>query len=155
MKNTNLTGGLFTRGTPQILRESAKSQKQVTPEKLIQAAFIGWRDCFKRSYPILNSIFAVPNGAMLFNKAIAASQVRQGLTAGIPDIICLAPSHDKRFNALLLEFKTQAGKTSEKQEFFLKFFADLGFRTEICRTAFEASNIVNEHLNLKIPVYPR
>jgi len=154
--NRNLVGGLFDmRGKPQPLKESAKSKKQVTPEKLIQMAFIGWRDVFKRQYPILNSIFAVPNGAMLFNKAIAVSQVRQGLTAGIPDIICLAPSFDKRFFGLLVEFKTETGKISPEQDFFLNFFADLGYRSGVCRSAFEASELVNEHLNLRVPVYPR
>jgi hypothetical protein len=154
--NKNLTGGLFDgRGKPQPLRESAKSRKAVTPEKLIQMAFIGWRDVFKRQYPILNAIFSVPNGAMLFNKAIAASQVSQGLTAGIQDVICLAPSHDKRHPALLIEFKTEVGKQSEEQIFFHNFFAGLGYRTEVCRSAYAASMLVNEHLNIRVPIYPR
>ena len=155
MKNRNLTGGLFDgRGKPQPLRPS-KAKQITTPEKHIQSSFIAWRNIHKREFPILNSIFAVPNGAMLFNKAIAVSQVQQGLTKGIPDVICLAPSFDKKYHALLIEFKTETGKVSESQDFFIAFFAELGFQTKICRTAFDASNAVNEHLNLKIPIYPR
>lgn len=157
MKNTNLTGGLFTRGKPQILKESAKSKKQVIPEKHIQSAFIGWRDCFKRSFPILNSIFAVPNGFWTENKAYAAAMVRQGLTKGIQDLICLAPSACGRYHGLLIELKTEAAtsKQSDEQIFFHNFFASLGYRTEVCRSAYQASMLVNEHLNIKVPVYPR
>ena len=153
--NRNLIGGLFDqRGKPQVLKESAKSKRDIVPEKLIQSSFISWRDTFKRQFPILNAIFSVPNG-MWTHKAIAISQVRQGLTKGIQDVICLAPSACGKFPALLIEFKTTVGKMSENQNFFYKFFADLGYRTEICRSAFEASTLVNEHLNLKIPIYPR
>lgn len=155
MKNKYLTGGLFDlRGKPQPLAASAKAKKQITPEKLIQMAFIGWRDVFKRQFPILNAIFSVPNGIWT-HKAIAVSEVRQGLTKGISDVICLAPSHDGRYHALLIEFKNETGKTSEEQEFFLNFFAGLGYRTEVCRSAYRASMLVNEHLNIKVPVYPR
>jgi hypothetical protein len=156
--NKKFNGGLFPkRGKPQPLAESAKSRNTVIPEKLIQKAFIGWRDLFKRQYPILNAIFSVPNGAMLPNKAIAVSQIKQGLTSGIQDVICLAPAHDRSSYGLLIEFKTEAAssKQSDEQVYFHNFFAALGYRTEVCRSAYAASMLVNEHLNIKVPVYPR
>jgi hypothetical protein len=113
---------------------------------------------FKKQYPILNAIFSVPNGAMLPTKAIAVSQIKQGLTSGIPDIICLAPSFDKKIHALIVEFKTEDEKNSmpsKEQLYFLDFFARLGYRTEVCRSAYQASMLVNEHLNIRVPVYPR
>lgn len=153
--NRNLIGGLFDgRGKPQPLQESAKSKKITTSEKNIQTSFIAWRDVHKRQFPLLQSIFSVPNGIWT-HKAIAVSQVRQGLTAGIPDVICLAPSHDGTYHGLLIEFKTESGRASSEQEFFLEFFASLNYRTEICRSAYRASSIVVEHLNLKVPIYPR
>lgn len=156
MKNTNLIGGLFDgRGKPQPLSISAKAKQVITPEKNIQASFIAWRDIFKRQFPILYSIFAVPNGLWAQNKAVAMSQVRQGLTSGIQDVICLAPSHNKRFYGLLIEFKNETGRQSEEQIFFHDFFAGLGYRTEVARSAYQASMLVNEHLNVKIPIYPR
>ncbi len=156
--NNNFNGGLFPkRGKPQPLRESAKSKKAVTPEKNIQMSFVAWRDVHKRQFPILNAIFSVPNGAMFFNKAIATSQIRQGLTKGIQDIICLAPSFDSRYHGLLIEFKTEAdtSRQSPEQLYFHDFFASLGYRTEVCRSAYRASTIVVEHLNIKVPIYPR
>lgn len=158
-RNPNLTGGLFDgRGRPQPLKVAAKAKQIITPEKHIQAAFIAWRNTFKRQYPILNAIFAVPNGIWAHNKAVAAAMVAQGLTAGIQDVVCLAPSADGRFHGLLIEFKTEDEKKSvqsEDQIFFHDFFAVLGYRTEVCRSWWTAAAIVNEHLNLKVPVYGR
>lgn len=159
MKNRNLIGGLFPKnGKPKPLRAStAKAKQIITPEKLIQMAFIGWRDVFRRQYPILNSIFAVPNGYWTENKNYAASMIAQGLTKGIQDCICLAPSACGKYPALLIEFKTESptSKQSPEQLFFHNFFASLGYRTEVCRSAHAASQIVNEHLNIKVPIYPR
>ncbi len=156
MKNANLKGGLFDgRGKPQPLavREKAK-RPEVVPEKKIQAKFIAWRNMFKRDFPILNSIFAVPNGIWTF-KAVAKGMVSQGMTAGIPDIICLAPSHDRRYHGLLIEFKNENGETSDEQRFFLQLFSDLGYRTAICRNEWTAAQLANEHLGLKVPITPR
>jgi hypothetical protein len=137
--------------------EKRKSVRTVTPEKVIQSSFIAWRDMFEGRYPILRSIFAVPNGAWMQNKAYAAAMIRQGLTAGIQDCICLAPSFDRKYHGLLIEFKTESAKSkqSDDQLFFHDFFSALGYRTEVCRSARCATEIVNEHLNLKVPVYPR
>ncbi|MCD9186746.1 MAG: VRR-NUC domain-containing protein [Pyrinomonadaceae bacterium] len=158
MKNRNLTGGLFDgRGKPQTLKESAKSKKVVTPEKNIQASFIAWRNIHKRQFPILKCIFAVPNGFWTENKAYAAAMVLQGLTEGIQDVICLSPSADGKYHGLLIEFKTESEKSQQSPEqlFFHEFFASLGYRTEVCRSAFSASVIVNEHLGIRVPIYPR
>jgi hypothetical protein len=158
-KNTNLTGGLFDgRGKPQPLKISAKAAKQVTPEKHIQSSFIAWRNIHQRQFPLLKSIFAVPNGFWTENKAYASAMVQQGLTSGIPDVICLAPSACGKYHALLIEFKTEDEKRSDRspeQIFFHEFFSALGYRSELCRSAHAASVIVNEHLGIKVPIYPR
>lgn len=155
MSSKTYKGGLFDgRGKPQplALRESAK--REITPEKKIQAKFIAWRNTHQREFPILRSIFAVPNGIWTF-KSVAKSMVGQGMTSGIPDIICLAPSYDRKYHGLLIEFKNETGEVTEEQEFFLQFFADLGYRTAIVRTPWEAAQLVNEHLGIKAPIYPR
>lgn len=156
MKNRNLTGGLFDgRGKPQPLRESARSKKITVPEKHIQASFFAWRNIHKRQFPILNCIFAVPNCYWTENKKYAEAMVRQGLTKGIQDVICLSPSADGKFPGLLIEFKTETGDQSPEQLFFHEFFAGLGYRTEVCRSAYSASVLVNDYLNIKVPIYPR
>jgi len=158
-KNKYLTGGLFDgRGKPQPLAASkAKSRQIITPEKHIQSSFIAWRNIHKRQFPILNAIFAVSNGYWTENKAYASAMVAQGLTAGVQDVACLAPSACGKWHGLLIEFKTEAdsSKQSPEQLFFHNFFASLNYRTEVCRSAFEASILVNEHLGIKVPIYPR
>jgi hypothetical protein len=155
-RRKTFTGGLFDgRGKPQPLRVSKSAQQIITPEKQIQEALIRWRDMFKGQYPILNALFACPNGIWAQNKAVAAAAVRQGLTRGISDIICLAPSADGKYHALLIELKNEVGKESDDQIFFREFFAGLGYRTEVCRSWWEAGRIVNEHLGIKVPVYSK
>jgi hypothetical protein len=150
------TGGLFDgRGKPQPLQVPKSAQVTITPEKHIQASFIAWRDTFKRQFPILHAVFAVPNGFWTENKAYAAAMVRQGLTPGIQDCICLAPSADGKYYGLLIEFKNEVGEESPEQVFFREFFSSLGYRTEVCRSWWAAGAIVNEHLGLKVPVYPK
>lgn len=154
-KNNKLKGGLFDgRGKPQPLALKKSAERQKTPEKNIQSLFFGWRNTHKRDYPILNSIFAVPNGIWTF-KSVAVSQVRQGLTAGIPDVICLSPSIDGLFHGLLIEFKNEQGEVTDEQKFFLSFFADLGYRTSICRRWEDAADVVNTYLGLNVPVFRR
>lgn len=159
MAKKDFKGGLFDgRGKPQPIELRAKAERAITPEKKIQAAFIRWRDLFKRDFPVLNAIFAVPNGFWTENKAYAASMITQGLTAGIQDVICLAPSADGKYHALLIEFKTEDLKTSvqsDEQVFFHEFFARLGYRTEVCRSWWTAAQIVCAHLDIRVPVFPR
>lgn len=156
--NKNFNGGLFpARGKPQPLKLKAKASRIITPERHIQSSFIAWRNIHKRQFPILNAIFAVPNGFWTENKAYAEAMVRQGLTSGISDLICLAPSADGKFHALLIELKTEAKSSDESPEqiFFREFFSGLSYRAEVCRSAYAASVLVNEHLNIKVPIYPR
>jgi hypothetical protein len=151
-----LKGGLFDgRGyKPRPLEVRAKVKNKPTPEKKIQADFITWRNQNKREYPLLNAIFAVPNGIWAF-KSVAKGMVAQGMTAGILDVICLAPSHDRKYFGLLIEFKNEVGELSDEQKFFIKFFSDLGYRTAIVRDADDAKILVKEYLGLTIPITRR
>jgi len=145
-------GGLnFTTGNCKPL-EKRKTVKDITPEKIIQRDFFFWKKKHLRDYPLLNCLFAVPNGIWTF-KSFAAEMVRQGLTSGIQDVICLAPSHDKKYPALLIEFKTEDEEKSvqsDEQLFFHNFFAELGYHTVVCRSWEDAADLVIEHLNLTL-----
>lgn len=149
-------GGLFDgRGKPQPLAVRAKALNPPPLEKHIQTAFFGWRDTFKTRYPVLNAIIHVPNG-MYTHKNIAKGMKAQGMTKGVPDVLCLAASADGKYNGLAIEFKREkTGRLSEEQAFYLQFLADHNWRTAICRTAHDASLLVNEHLGLELPVFPR
>jgi hypothetical protein len=72
------------------------------------------------------------------------------MTAG--SLHCLPrPVARSQFPGLLIEFKTETGEASDEQKFFLQFFADLGYRTAICRNEWTAAQLVNEHLGIKVP----
>ncbi len=150
--NSNLKGGLnFDTGNCRTL-EKRKSIKEIIPkEKDIQKALFVWKKTHLRECPILHALFAVPNGIWTF-KSMAAEMVRQGLTAGIQDVILLAPSHDGKYPALLIEFKTLDEKKVESAEqiFYRNFFANLGYRTVVLRCWEDAADLIIEHLNLPL-----
>jgi len=75
----------------------------------------------KRDFPILNAIFAVPNGFWTENKAYAATMVQAGLTKGISDLICLAPLTDGPYYALLIELKMRSVKSPTNKYIFVIF----------------------------------
>lgn len=60
-------------------------------------------------------LFAVPNGGSR-NKIEAANMKRQGVTAGVADVILLVPK--KGFASLCIEFKTKTGRQSDEQKEF-------------------------------------
>lgn len=113
----NLKGGLnFVTGNSKPLELRKSSEVIVIPEKIIQKSLFVWKSLNVNQHPILNALFAVPNGLWAQNKAVAAEMKRQGMTSGIPDVILLAPSADKKYPELLIEFKTLAKSSVQSDE---------------------------------------
>lgn len=150
--NSNFKGGFnFQTGNSKPL-EKRKSVKEIIPkEKDIQKALFAWKKTHLRECPILNALFAVPNGIWTF-KSMAAEMVRQGLTKGIQDVIFLAPSADGKYHGLLIEIKIPSEKAveSDEQIYYRHFFAELGFRTEVFRFWEDAAGAIIEHVRLPI-----
>ena len=82
-------------------------------EEILQTACITW---FDYQYPHLSKLlFAVPNGGSR-HKIEAKNLKKQGVRAGVSDMILLVPGIDSQF--LCLEFKTTIGKQSKEQKEF-------------------------------------
>jgi hypothetical protein len=93
-------------------------------------------------------LFAVPNGGSR-NKKEAANLKRQGVKAGVADVILLMP----RFygcGCLCIEFKTRTGRPSPAQIEFRKQAENAGNKYVICRSAAEGIRAVSEYLNIKL-----
>jgi len=84
-----------------------------------QIAFVNW---FRINYPSL-FIFAVPNGG--YRNLIEANRLKQeGVTAGVSDLIILAPNKETIF----IEFKKQnINNISKSQKEFHKLLDSFGF----------------------------
>lgn len=79
-------------------------------------------------------LFAVPNGGSR-HKIEAANMKRQGVKAGVADVILLVPQ--KGYASLCLEFKTSTGKQSDEQKEFQR-------QAEACRSKYVVVRSVKE-----------
>lgn len=87
--------------------------------------------------------FSVPNGGSR-NPIEAANLKRQGVKAGVSDVIILIPK--KGFASLCIEFKTATGKQSDEQKEFQKQAEMCGSKYVIVRSVAEAIETVKEYL---------
>lgn len=88
-------------------------------------------------------IFAVPNGGSR-NPIEAANLKRQGVKAGIADVILLIPR--KGFASLCMEFKTDKGKQSDEQKEFQRQAEMHGSKYVVVRSVGSAIETVKEYL---------
>ena len=82
-------------------------------EERLQVSCVSW---FDYQYPQFRQLlFAVPNGGSR-NVIEAANLKKQGVRAGVSDLVFLYPSF--RYSFLCIEFKTIKGKQSDEQKHF-------------------------------------
>ncbi|WP_315084973.1 VRR-NUC domain-containing protein [Bacteroides heparinolyticus] len=88
-------------------------------------------------------LFAVPNGGSR-NKIEAVNMKRQGVTAGVADVILLVPK--KGFASLCIEFKTKTGRQSEEQKEFQFQAEKCGSKYVVVRSVEQALREVKEYI---------
>ncbi len=108
-----------------------------------QVALFQWREFAMIQQPELALLFAIPNGG-LRNKAVAAQLKAEGVEAGVPDM-CL-PVPRGRYHGLFLELKTESGRVSKEQKWWITQLKVRGYRVEVCRGWGKAVNALNEYL---------
>ncbi len=88
-------------------------KKKLPLEHDIQVAFFDWVRLAEKMHPALQLVFAVPNCAKR-GYALAARMVKEGLRAGVPDV--MLPVARQGFVGLAIEFKrTASTKPSDVQ----------------------------------------
>lgn len=122
-------------------------------EDEIQANFFAWVDLYKKDYPDLQLIFAIPNAGF--------ASVRQGVLRkltgrrkGVPDV-CIPVAKWMGLNAstvfgLWVEFKKPGEKPTKEQKEWHERLTRSGHRVEVCASWVDAANIVIEYLQLPL-----
>ena len=111
-------------------------------ETNIQIAVITW---FRLQYPeIAPLLFHVPNGGSR-NAIEAANLKRQGVTAGVADLLLLVPK--KVFGCLAIELKTDKGKLTEHQENWGAAMIKNNNAYAVCRSFDDAKTVITAYLN--------
>jgi hypothetical protein len=124
-------------------KDPHKAKRVVSHEEAdIQAEF--FRNV-KLFFPTLPDrlLFAIPNGGSR-NILEAKNLKRQGVKAGIADVILLIPR--KGFASLCIEFKTATGKQSDEQKEFQRQAEACGSKYVIVRSVGAAIETVKEYL---------
>ncbi|WP_106832197.1 VRR-NUC domain-containing protein [Parabacteroides pacaensis] len=110
-------------------------------EANLQSNCITW---FDLQYPNLSPLlFAVPNGGSR-NKIEAVNLKRQGVRAGVSDLILLFPRQGH--GALLIEMKYGSGRKHPGQKTWQKIVESAGYKYVVCRSLDEFMREVNNYL---------
>lgn len=137
-------------------RGSRSSGKIIKPgsEDEIQANFFAWIDLYKKDYPDLQLIFAIPNAGF--------ASVRQGVLRkltgrkpGVPDVcIPVIMWRNGQIDAvgLWIEFKQPRKKPTKEQLEWHDKLRRSGHRVEVCTSWTDAANILIEYLQLPLKI---
>lgn len=141
----------------QAQRDSAKQRKPIKhTESCLQENCVKW---FRLQYPkFALLLFAVPNGGKRTHRTVvrngkvytyspeATQMKKEGVTAGVADLILLVPS--QRYSSLCIEMKTtdKGSKQRDTQKTWQKAAEAAGNKYVVCRTIDDFTAAVNDYL---------
>ena len=116
-------------------------------ENAIQAAFFRWLNVQARLNPELELFHSIPNGS---HKSPASRMIYKatGLKSGVPD--CFLPVARGGWNGLYIEFKSEKGRVSPEQLFWISRLREQNFIVYICRDWERAATLTSDYLRGKI-----
>ena len=122
-----------------------------------QVALFKWAEYAVGRWPVLELLYAIPNGGMRPAKertdkrgrrvrySVEAQKLRaEGVKTGVPDL-CL-PVARGAFHGLYIEMKTRTGSPSEAQCRWIAALIRQGYRAEVCHGWEQARAVIEEYL---------
>lgn len=109
-----------------------------------QEAIIEWCQYNYGRYPELKLLYHVPNGGKR-DKATAVALKRQGVRAGVPDLVL--PVARGGYHGLYIELKAPGGRPTKEQAEYIKDLKDQGYAAEICVGWQSAIEMLQAYLN--------
>ena len=110
-----------------------------------QEVVIAWSMAHSACYPALKLLYHVPNGGKR-NAAEAARLKRQGVKAGVPDLVLPVPKEG--YHGLYIEMKWGKNKTTDEQDWWLEKLAEMGYKTAVCYGAEAAMDLIADYLHI-------
>jgi len=120
-------------------------RKRVQHEAHEQEALFTWARLQEKIYPELEMLFAIPNGGSR-HKIEAANLKKQGVKSGVLDAYLSVPS--SKYHGLYIEMKSEKGKVSEKQDWWIGRLRGYGYKVEVCYSAESAINAIKQYLGV-------
>lgn len=126
---------------------SPEKYAEVGTEHAHQVAVFMWVSKLLKDYPMLEWLYAVPNGGER-NPAVAARLKAEGVKSGVSDL-CL-PYRAKGYSGLYIEMKKPKGKESKEQIAFGAFVSTQGFLYRCCKSWVEAKETLSWYLDIPL-----
>ena len=117
-------------------------------EDAAQAEVIRWARMRQATAPELELLYHIPNGGKR-GKLEACRLKAQGVKPGVPDLHL--PVARAGYHGLWIEMKTATGRLSEDQRKIIAMLCAEGHRVEICRSAADAVEVLEDYLRAPTP----
>ena len=113
-------------------------------ESIQQAQVIEWsRWAYKTGkYPMLNMLHCSLNGVKLSGTQAKVAK-GQGMLSGVPDLFLPVPKNG--FHGLFIEMKSEKGRVTENQHWFLTNAESVGYKAVVCYSAKEAISAIEAY----------
>lgn len=115
-------------------------------ESAHQAQVVEWsRWAFKanpKRYPHLDMLHCSLNGVKLSGTQAKIAK-GQGMLSGVPDLFLPVPKNG--FHGLFIEMKSEKGRVTENQHWFLTNADSLGYKTVVCYSAKDAISAIQSY----------
>lgn len=112
-----------------------------------QANVIKWsqQPHIRARWPELARLFHIPNGGT--RDAVEGKHLKQqGVKPGVPDLFLAAPSG--QYHGLFIEMKTDTGRASEVQKYWIEQLNAAGYFAEVCHGWESAVRVLEWYLEL-------
>lgn len=129
------------------LKTSVKLFANPKTEAQHQMNVIRWSMAVRDTYPELCLLHHIPNGGS--RDPIEAKRLKeQGVKPGVPDL-CL-PVARGQYHGLYIEMKTETGKTSPEQDWWVEEITRQGYFVEVCHGWESAVRTLEWYMNLTV-----
>ena len=127
---------------PNVKTRAAPTQWEAAEQETL----FTWASYQLGTFPELDMLYHVPNGGSR-NKFEAAKLKRQGVKAGVPDIVL--PVARDGFHGLYIELKYGKNKPTEDQKKWIARLKEQGYKAITCYGWREAAGVIENYLRTK------
>ena len=115
-------------------------------ESIQQTQVIEWSKWAYKTgkYPNLDLLHCSLNGVKL-SALQATKSKQQGMLSGVPDLFLPVPIGG--YHGLFIEMKSEKGRVTENQHWFLTNAESLGYKTAVCYSSKEAISAIEAYYN--------
>lgn len=110
-----------------------------------QVALIEWARLNQHRLPLLELLLAIPNGGARHIKT-GRDLKAEGVRRGVPDLFL--PVAHGRMLGLFIEMKSDTGRLSPEQQWWIEHLHGQGYHVSVCRAWQEAAQILENWLTV-------